>query len=90
MNLNLIENSIDKKLGYLWDQCPSRKLRIFACMKFFAIFQGRDKILLNCRYRDDGFMLYNGSEEDIYELFITANNTHDLYEISENNLIILS
>lgn len=59
----------------------------------FAQFHGYRNILLNCKYRDDGAILYNGPEEDIHELFHIANNAHELikftYEISDQSINFL-
>ena len=49
--------------------------------------------MVNCKYRDDGVILYASSKEDIHDLFHIANNSHELikftYEISKDSITFL-
>ena len=56
-------------------------------------FRFQENILFFKRYRDDGIILFNGTREQITELFEIGNSLHDLlkftYEISEQELSFL-
>lgn len=56
-------------------------------------FAGKDKIIYHGRYRDDGFIIFHGLENDIHELFEIANSHHPLlkftYEISKQEINFL-
>ena len=61
--------------------------------KIMDKFSDRENIVFHVRFRDDGFIIYNGNEENAIQLFDIANSAHDLlkftYEISQNNAVFL-
>ena len=56
-------------------------------------FPYRHKVLFHTRYRDDGFIIFNGPEHEIHQLFEIANSHHPLikftYETSYINMNFL-
>ena len=56
-------------------------------------FYHKHKILLHKRFRDDGYILFDGPEKEITELFTLANNSHPLlkftFEISCDSVSFL-
>lgn len=56
-------------------------------------FMHKCNILYHGRYRDDGFIIYHGTEREIHELFTLANSYHPLlkftYEISNEQMNFL-
>lgn len=56
-------------------------------------FEYTDQIMLHTRFRDDGFIIFNGTKQHALRLFEIANESHDLlkftFEISEENAIFL-
>lgn len=56
-------------------------------------FNRSDKIITHLRFRDDGFMIFDATVEEIKEFFNIANNEHDhikfTFDISENEAIFL-
>ena len=56
-------------------------------------YSHKDKILFHGRFRDDGFMIIQGSIEEAKQFFTIANSYHQLlkftYEISESSMIFL-
>ncbi len=61
--------------------------------KILSKFPHKDKILLHKRFRDDGFILYNGDSAELENLFQIANKSHDLlkftHEISNESVSFL-
>ena len=69
-------------------------IRMFEILEnILASFPHRDKIVFCARYRDDGFILYNGTFEEMHEFFRIANNSHRhlkfTYEISLEQITFL-
>ena len=56
-------------------------------------FQYRNKIIFHKRMRDDGFIIFNGTKNEIESLFRLANKSHDLlkftYELDVNSISFL-
>ncbi|KAK3086137.1 hypothetical protein FSP39_014058 [Pinctada imbricata] len=56
-------------------------------------FPHKSRILYHGRYRDDGFIIYSGDENEIHELFAIANSAHPLlkftYDMSHNQMDFL-
>ena len=56
-------------------------------------FEGGRLISFHVRFRDDGFLIFNGEKEKAEELFQIANRSHDLlkftYEISDTRATFL-
>lgn len=69
-------------------------IRMFEILEhILSKYSHRDKIAFCGRYRDDGFILFNGNKNELQELFITANKAHKYlkftYEISSERIIFL-
>lgn len=71
--------------------CDIRMYEITNAM--MSQFQYREKIAFHGRYRDDGFIIYNGTLQEANHLFEIGNAIHDLlkftYEISETEMTFL-
>ena len=56
-------------------------------------FQYRNKIIFHKRMRDDGFIIFKGTKNEIESLFRLANKSHDLlkftYELDVNSISFL-
>ena len=61
--------------------------------KIIDKFSDSDNIMFHVRFRDDGFIIYNGNTENANKLFEIANSSHDLlkftYEISSSCAVFL-
>ena len=69
-------------------------LRMYEILKNILYqFEHGNKILTCLGYRDDGFIIYKGSEEEIHSLFNLANTVHPhlkfTYEFSKTELVFL-
>ena len=57
--------------------CEACDILMYQIMKeILWKFKGRKNIFFYGRYRDDGFMIYNGNFNDIPDCFNMANNHH--------------
>ena len=102
---SVLENNIFEFNGELFQQiigaaigaipsCEACDILMYQIMKeILSKFTGRKNIFFYGRYRDDGFMIYNGNVNDIHELFNMANNHHRFlkftYEISQTAITFL-
>lgn len=91
------EKTYRQKIGVPMGGSSSAEL---ADIRMFEILESilnkfihKDKILFCTRYRDDIFMLYNGPEHEIHELFCIANDSHKhlkfTYEMSNTEINFL-
>ena len=86
-----------QKLGVPMGGSSSAELadiRMYEILKNILLeFEHRDKIITCYRYRDDGFLLYNGSENEILTFFNIANRSHKYlkftYEYSNREITFL-
>ena len=71
--------------------CDIRMLELLR--EILPRFRHHDKILLNKKYRDDGLILFHGTEKEARELFEIANSAHPLlkfeFQISDSQCTFL-
>ena len=71
--------------------CDIRMYEITNAM--LSKFEFREKIVFHGRYRDDGFIIYNGSSQEAEHLFEIGNRLHNLlkftFEISDSKITFL-
>ena len=102
---SILENNVFEFNGELFQQIigaaigaiPSPEvcdILMYQIMKeILSNFKGRKNIFFYGRYRDDGFMIFNGNVNDINEFFNLANNHHRFlkftHEISQTAITFL-
>ena len=69
-------------------------IRMFEITNFITNhYKYNNKILYHGRYRDDGFILFDGNREEMEEFFYIGNSVHELlkftYQISDTNMVFL-
>ena len=91
---SVLENNIFEFNGQLFQQiigaaivaipsCEACAILMYQIMKeILSKYNGRKNIFFYGRYRDDGFIIYNGNINDIPDFFNMANNHHCFFKLT--------